>query len=139
MLVAVLVVQGVIDWRSTTEAFPTVSMPTFGQAPDRDGHRTIGMLAIDVVHQDGSQVRVEPEELFSEFHYSSARFAIDNVFRSEEPISQETRQWLGDQVRRISGGSDAKSVTFTWQSVDLDIVAVSTTPLGEPTVREVEL
>jgi hypothetical protein len=139
VLAVVLVVQGVIDWRSSTEAFPTISMPTFGQAPDREGHRRIDTARIDVAYDDGTTLSVEPEDLFEQFHYSSARFAMTNVIRSGEDLSDETRQWLGAQAARVGEGRTAQSVTFTWQPVDLDIVEVSAQPVGEPTVRKVDL
>ncbi|WP_153004138.1 hypothetical protein [Microbacterium testaceum] len=138
-LAIVLVVQGVIDWRSSTEAFPTISMPTFGQAPDREGHRQIDTVRIEVAYDDGTTLSVEPEDLFEQFHYSSARFAMTNVIRSGEDLSDDTREWLEAQARRVGDGRTAQSVTFTWQPVDMDIVAVSARPVGEPTVRKVEL
>lgn len=135
----VLVVQGVIDWRSSTEAFPTISMPTFGQAPDREGHRRIDTVRIDVDYDDGTTLTVEPEDLFEQFHYSSARFAMTNVIRSGEDPTDDTREWLEAQARRVGDGRTAQSVTFTWQPVDMDIVEVSARPVGEPTVRKVDL
>ncbi len=114
-------------------------MPTFGQAPDREGHRRIDTARIDVAYDDGTTLSVEPEDLFEQFHYSSARFAMTNVIRSGEDLSDETRQWLGAQAARVGEGRTAQSVTFTWQPVDLDIVEVSAQPVGEPTVRKVDL
>jgi len=138
-LAIVLIVQGVIDWRSSTEAFPTISMPTFGQAPDQQGHRRIDTVRIEVAYDDGTTLRVEPEDLFEQFHYSSARYAMANVLRSGDDLSDETREWLAAQARRVGNGRSAQSLTFTWQTVDLDIAAVSARPVREATVRKVDL
>jgi hypothetical protein len=138
-LLVVLIVQGVIDFRSTTEAFPTVSMPSFEGAPDRQGHRTVTKLTIQVEYSDGTVTEPEPESLFEQFHYSSARYSIDYVLKSPSPLDPETVEWLREQCARVGGGADPASVRFTWQQYDLDVEAVDGVPVGEPITTEVAL
>jgi hypothetical protein len=139
VVLGTLFVQGIVDFRSTTEAFPTVSMPSFEGAPDASGHRTITKLTIDVDYADGSRSTPTAEELFADFHYSSARFSIDYLLKNNSELDEETVDWLREQAARVGDGSAPTSLRFTWQQYDLDVNAVAGEPVGDPTITEVEL
>lgn len=138
-LLVVLAVQGVVDFRSGTEAFPTVSMPSFEGAPDRSGHRTVTKLTIEVEYADGSTATPDTETLFEPFHYSSARFSIDHLLKSDPPLEAETVDWLREQCLRVGDGAEPTSVSFTWQDYDLDVVRGEGVSVGDAIVTEVAL
>jgi hypothetical protein len=138
-LLGILTVQGVIDFRSRTEAFPTISMPSFEGSPDTDGHRTIEKLTIVATYADGSVLKPDAESLFQQFHYSSARYSIDHLLRDPPALAPETLDWLRAQASRVGNGAAPESLTFTWQRYDLDVASVDGLPVGAPTITEIDL
>lgn len=138
-LLGVLVVQGVTDFRSRTEAFPTVSMPSFEGAPDTNGHRTIERLTITAAYEDGTTLEPDAESLFEQFHYSSARYSIDHLLKDQPSLDAETVDWLRAQASRVGHGAVPLSLTFIWQNFDLDIRTATGVPVGKPIVTEIDL
>jgi hypothetical protein len=138
-LMLVLASQGILDFRSDTEAFPTVSMPSFEGAPDTTGHRTVEKLTIVARYADGTAREADAETLFEQFHYSSARFSIDHLLKNDPILDAGTIGWLRRQVARVGDGAEPTSVTFTWQDFDLDITSARGNPVGQPTITTVGL
>jgi len=131
----VLLVQGAVDVVVTRTMFPTVSMPGFDIAPDRDGRAALTELSVFAHVADGSVTEVKPEELTSPLMYSAVRATLQRFVRYQEggPLDEETLDWLFTNADAITG-STVDAIEFVWQRDEFDIVSLVSTPLEAPDV-----
>lgn len=135
---ALLLVQGAVDVLVSRTIFPTVSMPGFDVAPERDGTKTLTELSTYLHTADGERTEVKPEDLMSPLMYSAVRATLQRFVRHEEggPLTEQTRDWLFSNADRLAGGP-VEEIEFVWQKDDFDIVTLESTPVAEPEIVRV--
>lgn len=134
----VLLAQGAVDVLVARTIFPTVTMPGFDIAPDRDGTATLTELSTFVHTADGERTEVKPEDLMSPLMYSAVRATVQRFIRHEEggPLTEQTREWLFAGADRLAG-SPVEEIEFVWQKDEFDIVTLESTPVAEPEIVRV--
>lgn len=130
-----LLAQGAIDVLVARTMFPTVSMPGFDIAPDRDRHATQTGLSVRLHTTDGGSVEVEPEELMSPLMYSAVRATLQRFVRHHErgPLTEETTAWLFSNADTLAG-TTVDEIEFVWQRDDFDIVSLEGIPTDPPEI-----
>jgi len=131
----VLLAQGAVDVLVARTIFPTVSMPGFDIAPDRDGRAALTELSVYAHTADGSRTEVKPEDLMSPMMYSAVRATLQRFVRYEEggPLDDDTVRWLFANADAITD-STVDELEFVWQKDEFDIVTLTSTPLEEPEI-----
>ncbi|GFG55743.1 hypothetical protein CQY20_08140 [Mycolicibacterium agri] len=139
-----LVVQYAADTFATSagrEAFPTVTMPTFSAASiGDDGSARVVERTVQVIGRDGTVKPVGVAALLAPLHSGPASLTLDRLLKPSadgaEP-SRETVDWLKHQTLRLAITSDPIGLRVVWQPAVVDLRAMTRTPAGPPTVREV--
>jgi len=135
-LALLLVVQGVIDWRTRPEAFPTISMPKFAGAPDPSGVRYDTVAVVRVVYADGSETAPSPRALTDPLPPTELQYLLGPDAASP-PLTAEAAGWLRDRARAVGDGAEPVMLEVAWQRMRVDVRAVAMTPDGPPAVRTV--
>lgn len=133
-------VQGFYSFELSPEPYPSIRMPSFGVAPDTEGHFRSRVLTISIRYEDGSVVFPMASELMQDFRFSAARPSLDYMFLGEEArVDDQVLRWLRKQGTRLGNGSEPTVITFSVRATSVDIRTAKYLPGGEIQERQIRL
>lgn len=146
LIVAVtLPAQGAYSFSTENEPYPTIRMPSFGDAPTSSGYFVDDYLDIRVELSDGRTIHPSPDRLASDVRFSSARKILDLAFRptgdgipNPNASNPAVVSWLRSHASDLASTSVDK-VTFCWRKRSVDIANGEESFIGECELESIQL